>query len=167
MSFEKPEHLSEDRAHDEANTLQAEVTEQKMRQSRKHGAPEGRESTAADYDNALAKLEELKQQINAEPTPDKVRRVLANFIRLPAMALWPLTGPANRLMEGIDKLMEKTGVAEPTSKEDREGYNASQKEFREGVMREMIDDFFSEEENKLRRMKAAGRKFGEEEKAEG
>lgn len=174
MKFKAKEEgrLSENQAHDEANILQADIEEQKAKESRKYGTPEDRESTAADYDHALAKLEELRRSIAEERTRDKVVRNLANIIKLPSIALSPL-GPyaegfltkVARLMEklNVDKLLNKAGMeTKRLSEEDWKKAQEYSEEQHEKLMRELIDSLFSEEENKLRRMKATGRKFGEE-----
>lgn len=159
-SFESPKRMSEEEAHDEANILQAEVREQKIRQSRKNGAPESRETTAADYDNALAKLEELKRAIDEEPSQEKVLRRVAGLMQMPGYVMIQAAPYMEGFFGKLEVLISRLSK-NPISEEDAKDYFESQKEYARKAFREAVDELFSEEENKLRRMKAAGNQFGE------
>lgn len=146
--FEKSqeEPLGEERAHEEANTLRAMITEQGKR-----------ESTAEDYERALKSLDELKEWAEKEP---------AGFMKFLQKSLQYGSVPV--LMGGIalyayaepflKDLSRVLGPKESEDKFDEEGRTTLREHM--ATYRELKNKLFEDAKSRLQRMQLAGERFG-------
>ena len=149
MPIEKPEPLSEEAAHEEANMVRA-----KLGVSPETGKIEGldmredHEPTAEDYDKALAAVEELKRIAEEEPASLKVMAKVSNamemLVRIPGLGVMFLTRVSHALIG-----------PEPGGPKERWKRNE--------VLTDLVKEF-DDAESQLRRLKAKGERFGKRER---
>lgn len=168
MSIERPRRLSEDEAREEANLLRAKVGTSPAESAKipeavspfyEQDYAEGRETTAEDYDNAFAALEELKKIVEEEPDAIKFIHKLQD---LPMKAGSGLDLAFRAIGVGINTLHPMASMTDPDNKPDEGITDAIKRRWertRIAHENQNTEGLFHDAENELKALKARAEQF--------